>query len=84
MLREQGLEPAAVCCMGDDLPDLPLLRLSGAAVAVADACAEAKAAAHHVTSASGGRGAVREAVEWILQAQGRWHEVTARYEALRS
>jgi 3-deoxy-D-manno-octulosonate 8-phosphate phosphatase (KDO 8-P phosphatase) len=81
MLREQGLEPAAICCMGDDLPDVPLLRRSGLAVAVADACADARAAAHHVTIASGGRGAVRELVEWILQAQGRWHEVVARYEA---
>ena len=84
MLGEQGLAPAAVCCMGDDLPDLPLLGGCGVAVAVADACAEAKAAAHHVTSAPGGRGAVREVVEWILKAQGRWHEVVARYGAVRS
>ncbi len=83
MLHEQGLEPAAVCYVGDDLPDLPLLRACGLAVAVADACAEAKAAAHYVTTALGGHGAVREVVELILQTQGRWHEVTARYEALR-
>lgn len=84
MLHDQGLPSSAVCCMGDDLPDVPLLRLSGVGVAVGDACAEAKTAAHHVTSARGGRGAVREVVEWILQAQGRWREVTARYEALRA
>jgi 3-deoxy-D-manno-octulosonate 8-phosphate phosphatase (KDO 8-P phosphatase) len=79
MMREQGLDTAAVCCVGDDLPDVPLLSRSGLGVAVADACAEAKAAAHHVTTAAGGRGAVREVVELILRSQGRWHEVLARY-----
>jgi 3-deoxy-D-manno-octulosonate 8-phosphate phosphatase (KDO 8-P phosphatase) len=79
MLQEQGLAPAAVCCMGDDLPDLPLLCRGGLAVAVGDACAEAKVAAHFVTSALGGHGAVREVVERLLQAQGRWQEVVAHY-----
>ena len=53
MMREQGLDTAAVCCVGDDLPDVPLLSRSGLGVAVADACAEAKASAHHVTTAAG-------------------------------
>jgi 3-deoxy-D-manno-octulosonate 8-phosphate phosphatase (KDO 8-P phosphatase) len=75
MLAEQKVEAAAVCCVGDDLPDLPLLKQAGFAVAVADACGEAKAAAHFVTTAAGGRGAVREVVELILRSQGRWHEV---------
>jgi 3-deoxy-D-manno-octulosonate 8-phosphate phosphatase (KDO 8-P phosphatase) len=66
------LRPEQVCAVGDDLPDLPLLRACGLAVAVADACAEARAAAHYVTLAPGGRGAVREVVELILRAQGRW------------
>jgi 3-deoxy-D-manno-octulosonate 8-phosphate phosphatase (KDO 8-P phosphatase) len=79
MLNEQGIEPQAVCCVGDDLPDLPLLRAAGLAVAVADACTEAKQAAHHVAMTSGGRGAVREVIELILRAQGRWEDVLKRY-----
>jgi 3-deoxy-D-manno-octulosonate 8-phosphate phosphatase (KDO 8-P phosphatase) len=49
------------------------------ALSVADACAEARAAADYVTSAPGGRGAVREAIEWLLRAAGKWDELTARY-----
>jgi 3-deoxy-D-manno-octulosonate 8-phosphate phosphatase (KDO 8-P phosphatase) len=79
LLQEHGLDAASVCAIGDDLPDVPLLRASGLAVAVADACADAKAAAHFVTAAPGGRGAVREVVELILQAQGRWSAVTAGF-----
>jgi 3-deoxy-D-manno-octulosonate 8-phosphate phosphatase (KDO 8-P phosphatase) len=63
---------AAVCAVGDDLPDVPLLKVSGLAVAVADACPQAGAAAHYITRAPGGRGAVREVIELILRCQGRW------------
>ncbi len=79
MLTEHGLSAEQACYVGDDLPDVPLLRRSGLAVAVADACGEAKAAAGYVTAAAGGRGAVREVVELILRAQQRWAEVVARY-----
>ncbi|QJW93334.1 KdsC family phosphatase [Frigoriglobus tundricola] len=79
VLAATGLTPAQVCAIGDDLPDLPLLRQCGLAVAVADACPEVRAAAHFVTDAPGGRGAVRAAIEWLLKAQGRWTELTARY-----
>jgi 3-deoxy-D-manno-octulosonate 8-phosphate phosphatase (KDO 8-P phosphatase) len=72
LLESTGLRPAEVCVVGDDVPDLPLLGSCGLAVAVADACPEARAAAHYVTHAPGGRGAVREVVELILRAQGRW------------
>jgi 3-deoxy-D-manno-octulosonate 8-phosphate phosphatase (KDO 8-P phosphatase) len=72
LLEETGLRPDEVCVVGDDLPDLPLLCTCGLAVAVADACPEARAAAHYVTQAPGGHGAVREVVELILRAQGRW------------
>ena len=79
VLTATGLRPEQVCAVGDDLPDLPVLRRCGLAIAVADACAEVKAAAHFVTGVPGGRGAVREAIEWLLKAQGRWAELTARY-----
>jgi 3-deoxy-D-manno-octulosonate 8-phosphate phosphatase (KDO 8-P phosphatase) len=63
---------ADVAGMGDDLADLPLLRRVGVAIAPADAVAEVRRAAGWVSQAPGGRGAVREVVEAILRAQGRW------------
>jgi YrbI family 3-deoxy-D-manno-octulosonate 8-phosphate phosphatase len=77
----QGLEPAQVCYVGDDVPDLPVLARSGLAVAVADACPEVVAAAHYVTRAAGGRGAVRETIELILSAQGLWQKMLAQLRA---
>jgi 3-deoxy-D-manno-octulosonate 8-phosphate phosphatase (KDO 8-P phosphatase) len=78
VLETTGLNPSEVCYIGDDLPDLPPLRRCGLAVAVADACPEVRADAHHVTRAAGGRGAVREAVELILRCQGEWAAVVGR------
>jgi YrbI family 3-deoxy-D-manno-octulosonate 8-phosphate phosphatase len=72
LLRRAGVAPEAVCYVGDDVPDLAPLRRSGLAVAVADACAEVRAAAHYITRAPGGRGAVREVIELILRCQGAW------------
>jgi len=61
-----------VAYVGDDLPDLPLLSRVGLAVAVADAVVEVQRAAHYVTKARGGEGAIREVVELILKSQGIW------------
>jgi 3-deoxy-D-manno-octulosonate 8-phosphate phosphatase (KDO 8-P phosphatase) len=69
-----------VACIGDDLTDVPIMRLVGFAVATANARPEVKAAAHYVTGAPGGAGAVREAVELILKAQGLWGEILTHYE----
>ncbi len=77
------LRPEQAAAVGDDLPDLPLLRNSGLAVAVADACPEVRQDAQYVTRAAGGRGAVREAVELILGCQGLWRPVVERYRAER-
>jgi 3-deoxy-D-manno-octulosonate 8-phosphate phosphatase (KDO 8-P phosphatase) len=79
VLRTTGVAPERVCFVGDDLPDVPVLRHCGLAVAVADACAEARREAHYVTTAAGGRGAVRETVELLLRAQGRWDAIVERY-----
>ena len=68
-----------VCFVGDDIVDLGPLRRAGLAVAVADGVAEVKAAAHFVTQAAGGRGAVREVIEMILQAQGIWEPYIVHY-----
>jgi 3-deoxy-D-manno-octulosonate 8-phosphate phosphatase (KDO 8-P phosphatase) len=62
---------------------VPLLRNCGLAVAVADACPEARADAQYVTRAAGGRGAVRETIELILRCQGRWQEVIERLHSSR-
>jgi len=72
LLTEAGVVDEAVCYIGDDVPDLPPMRLCGLAVAVADACAEARAVAHYITQTPGGRGAVREAIELILRCQDRF------------
>jgi 3-deoxy-D-manno-octulosonate 8-phosphate phosphatase (KDO 8-P phosphatase) len=65
--------------IGDDLTDLPLMVQSGLALAVADAVAEVRERAHYVTNANGGYGAVREVVELILKAQGRWDDLVRSY-----
>jgi 3-deoxy-D-manno-octulosonate 8-phosphate phosphatase (KDO 8-P phosphatase) len=72
LLIEAGLAAEAACYIGDDLPDVEPMKQSGLAVAVADACPEARAAAHYITRAPGGRGAVRETIERILRCQGAW------------
>jgi 3-deoxy-D-manno-octulosonate 8-phosphate phosphatase (KDO 8-P phosphatase) len=69
------LEPRQVCYIGDDLPDLPVLRAVGLAACPADAVGEVRAAAHLVTLAPGGRGAVREVIEVILKSQGKWESL---------
>lgn len=79
VLAATGLQPEQVCAIGDDLPDVPVARRVGLAVAVADACPELRAAAHYVTTVPGGRGAVRDLVEWLLKLRGEWDTVVGRY-----
>ena len=79
LLRLAGVEDSEVAFIGDDLNDIPLLRRSELAVAVADASEDTVAAAHYVTHSRGGFGAVREVIELILRAQGRWSDVIERY-----
>jgi 3-deoxy-D-manno-octulosonate 8-phosphate phosphatase (KDO 8-P phosphatase) len=79
LLRLEGLSADQACVVGDDLADIPALKFAGVAVAVCDAVNEVKAVAHHITSQPGGHGAVREVIEWLLQAQGRWAEIVQHY-----
>jgi 3-deoxy-D-manno-octulosonate 8-phosphate phosphatase (KDO 8-P phosphatase) len=79
VLAEEGLTDEAVCYVGDDVVDIPLLRRAGLAVAVSDAVDETKQHSHLVTARRGGRGAVREVIELILNAQGKWDEAMTRY-----
>jgi len=79
LLQKIGLNWPAVCFVGDDVVDLGALQRAGVAVAVGDGVAEVKSAAHYVTKACGGQGAVREVAELILRAQKKWQFVLAEY-----
>jgi 3-deoxy-D-manno-octulosonate 8-phosphate phosphatase (KDO 8-P phosphatase) len=79
LLAREKISWDEVCFVGDDVVDLGPLARAGFGVAVADARPEAKSAAAFTTRAAGGRGAVREVIEMILQAQGKWEPVIAVY-----
>ena len=81
ILADARLEPAEVAYIGDDLTDIVVMNRVGLAVATDNARNEVKARAHHVTRAEGGRGAVREVIEMILEARGFWTELLQKYEA---
>ena len=80
LLKHFHLKDEEVCFVGDDLPDLSVLKRVGFAVAVKDAVPEIKKAAHYVTRKKGGRGAVREVVELILKTQNMWKSIMARFD----
>ncbi len=77
-LQKAGVREEETAYMGDDLPDIPVARRAGLAIAVANAAPELKAVCHFVTNARGGDGSAREIVELILRAQGRWEEAVPR------
>jgi 3-deoxy-D-manno-octulosonate 8-phosphate phosphatase (KDO 8-P phosphatase) len=71
LLAKLKLTAAQLACVGDDTPDIPLFARAAFAVAVADAHPLARAAAHRITTLPGGRGAVREVCDWLLDARSR-------------
>jgi 3-deoxy-D-manno-octulosonate 8-phosphate phosphatase (KDO 8-P phosphatase) len=77
--REVGITDEEVCFVGDDVVDIPLLRRVGIPIVVGDGAPEAKRFACYVTHSCGGKGAVREVCDLILQAQGKWEAVLRRY-----
>jgi len=79
ILAELQLTPDQACYIGDDLPDLFVVRDAGLGVAVADACDELRKVAHYVTTQSGGAGAVRETIELILKSQHLWNHLIQAY-----
>lgn len=79
ILAQSGCTWEETCYLGDDIVDLGALQRAGLAVAPANAIDEAKALAHHVTRREGGHGAVREVVQLILSAQGKWAKLVAEY-----
>jgi 3-deoxy-D-manno-octulosonate 8-phosphate phosphatase (KDO 8-P phosphatase) len=79
LCEQAGVDPDQASFMGDDLIDLPAMLKCGYPMTVADAVAEVRSEARFVTRTVGGAAAVREAIEHILKAQGRWEEVVQRY-----
>lgn len=79
ILRAAGLRDEEVCYVGDDIVDLPILRRVGLAVGVRDGHPLLRRHAHYVTKRPGGRGAIREVLELLLAAQGKWNPVLKRY-----
>jgi len=80
ILADARIATAEVAYIGDDLTDVVVMRRVGLAIATANARPEVKAIAHYTTRVPGGQGAVREAIELLLQAQGRWSEILKHYE----
>jgi 3-deoxy-D-manno-octulosonate 8-phosphate phosphatase (KDO 8-P phosphatase) len=81
VLRKTGAKESEVAYLGDDLPDLTIMRRVGLAVAVGNAAPEVKRAADYRTKAYGGKGAARELVELILRSKGIWEEMIDKARA---
>jgi 3-deoxy-D-manno-octulosonate 8-phosphate phosphatase (KDO 8-P phosphatase) len=81
ILQKARVPDSAVAFIGDDLPDIPLMRRVGLAIAVGDAVPEVKQAAHYTTRALAGHGAVREAIELVLRSKGIWEAMIDKARA---
>lgn len=80
ILQKNNLNANQAAFIGDDIIDIPVLKEAGFSATVADAIDIVKKTVDYVTKNKGGRGAVREVCEMLLQAQGRWPEIAAKYE----
>lgn len=76
---ELGIKDSEIAYVGDDLPDLPVMRRVAVPIAVADASEEVRAVAKYVTKYPGGYGAVRDAIEFLCKEMGVWQQVLDRY-----
>ncbi len=79
ILQKERLMPQQVCYVGDDVIDLPVMRLCGLAIAVKNARPEVLHESHYVTPHEGGKGAVRDAIEYVLREQGSLDRVLEEY-----
>ena len=84
ILKREGITAAEVAFVGDDVIDLPVMWNCGFAVAVRNARDEVKRDAHYVTKHSGGDGALRDTIEFVLKAQGKWKKALTDYIGERS
>lgn len=80
ILKSTGLQASEVAYVGDDLPDIPVLKRVGFSAAPANAAPQVKACVHYVSQRGGGTGAVREMVELLLRASGKWDSLVAGWE----
>jgi 3-deoxy-D-manno-octulosonate 8-phosphate phosphatase (KDO 8-P phosphatase) len=80
ILADAGIDSSEVAYIGDDFTDVVVMRRVGLSIATANARPEVKEIAHYVTQAPGGQGAVREVIELLLQAQGKWSDILRHYE----
>src|SRR5579871_4226379 len=84
IIQADGIRPEEAAFVGDDVIDLPAMRAAGLAIAVQNARAEVKKESHYITPHAGGDGALRDAVEFILKAQGKWKKILDAYIGERS
>jgi 3-deoxy-D-manno-octulosonate 8-phosphate phosphatase (KDO 8-P phosphatase) len=84
IVKDAGLKLDEAAFVGDDVIDLPAMRAAGLSIAVKNARAEVKKEAHFITPHAGGEGALRDAVEFILKAQGKWKKIVEAYIGERS
>jgi len=84
ILEKHGFRAEEVCYVGDDVIDLPVMRLCGLAIAVKNSRPEVIREAHFVTEREGGHGAVRDAIEYVLREQGKLERVIDEYITSRS
>ncbi len=77
--KKTGFEDKQIAYIGDDLPDIPVMKKVGFAVAVANCSDETKEAAHYVTKNQGGKGAIREVTDLIIKLQQKWGKIMERY-----
>ena len=83
LAAEHGMAMDQICFVGDDLTDLPAMQSVGLAATVADGIEEVKAISQLVLKTQGGRGAIRELIEILLKAQGRWSDLVQQFQAGR-
>ena len=79
LAAQSGVVPQDMACMGDDLPDLPVMKAVQFSAAPANAVEQVKQSADYVTVKAGGCGAVREVIEYLLKKTGKWSQVVERY-----
>jgi len=79
IVEKTGIDKEHIAYVGDDLVDIPVMKRVGFSASVSDAVTGVREAAHYVSSFPGGRGAVRDIVEYILQNKGLWNSVTEKY-----
>ncbi|MCL2179075.1 MAG: HAD family hydrolase [Proteobacteria bacterium] len=80
LCKKAAVAPSACAYMGDDVNDLPALRLAGLSACPADAALDVREMADYVSTLKGGEGAARELIEWVLRGQGVWPKVLALFE----